>query len=291
MLSILIPVYNYDVTVLVNELHKQAVELSIDFEIICLNDSSKSKNPFVSLEHFQWIENETNLGRSRTRNKLMSMAKYPSLLFLDADMRVFIPEFLKRYVDASLETSVVCGGISYGYEKPEFSKRLRWNYGRQKEVKSLKSRQESPYSSFMTGVFLIKKELLERLPFDESLISYGHEDTLLGKELLEQAADIKHIDNRCIHDGLESNEVFISKTKEGLKSLNILYGAGKMNRNYSSVIRLYENLNTLRLLRSVISMTQLLEKLFFRSMISKGRHIWLFQLCKLRWFTELQRSI
>ena len=43
MLSILIPTYNYDITHLVYELHKQASEAEIDFEIICLDDGSKSE--------------------------------------------------------------------------------------------------------------------------------------------------------------------------------------------------------------------------------------------------------
>ena len=43
MLSILIPVYNYNVVPLVLELHKQCLECEIDFEILCQDDASNSE--------------------------------------------------------------------------------------------------------------------------------------------------------------------------------------------------------------------------------------------------------
>ena len=56
MLSILIPVYNYNVVPLVLELHKQCLECEIDFEIFCQDDESNSdlntKNEIInSLEN------------------------------------------------------------------------------------------------------------------------------------------------------------------------------------------------------------------------------------------------
>ncbi len=40
MLSILIPVYNFDVRKLVHQLHEQGLLLEIPFEIICVDDAS-----------------------------------------------------------------------------------------------------------------------------------------------------------------------------------------------------------------------------------------------------------
>ena len=76
MLSILIPVYEYEVSLMVKEVHRQASSLGIDFEIICLNDASFSKNPTSELSNFKWIENKTNLGRAKSRNKLVSAAMH-----------------------------------------------------------------------------------------------------------------------------------------------------------------------------------------------------------------------
>ena len=41
MLSILIPTYNYDITKLVTDLHQQATDLEIVFEIIVMEDGSE----------------------------------------------------------------------------------------------------------------------------------------------------------------------------------------------------------------------------------------------------------
>jgi glycosyltransferase involved in cell wall biosynthesis len=40
MLSILIPIYNYNAYPLVKELHSQCLEATIDFEIFCIDDAS-----------------------------------------------------------------------------------------------------------------------------------------------------------------------------------------------------------------------------------------------------------
>ena len=42
MLSVLIPTYNYNAFELVNELHKQLLKSEVLFEIICIDDGSKS---------------------------------------------------------------------------------------------------------------------------------------------------------------------------------------------------------------------------------------------------------
>ena len=41
MLSILIPIYNFDVQELVQKLHQQASLLAIAFEIVCVDDGSQ----------------------------------------------------------------------------------------------------------------------------------------------------------------------------------------------------------------------------------------------------------
>ena len=136
MLSILIPVYNTDVTDLVSELHLQATAQECPFEIICLNDASSSTNPLPELSHFKWLENDKNLGRASSRNRLVSESSFELLLFLDADMRVATPNFISNYISASGKAPVVCGGIVYETEKPEENYRLRWNYGKKAEERS-----------------------------------------------------------------------------------------------------------------------------------------------------------
>ena len=81
MLSVLIPVFNYDVTQLVNELHKQLVVSGIDFEIKIFDDGSKSNINKKSLElnrlkNVQFKELPKNVGLSNNRNYLASSSQY-----------------------------------------------------------------------------------------------------------------------------------------------------------------------------------------------------------------------
>ena len=88
MISILIPIYNVDVTELVNELNQQANSLSSEIEIICIDDCSsnnevKSNNQNLkNLEIVSYTELSKNIGRGAIRMKLAESAKYKTLLFL-----------------------------------------------------------------------------------------------------------------------------------------------------------------------------------------------------------------
>jgi glycosyltransferase involved in cell wall biosynthesis len=225
MLSICIPTYNYDVRPLVNSLHLQAQMLSVPFEILIADDASPNhliKQQNRELGHLagvRIVELEQNEGRSRIRNRLAEMAQFEWLLFLDCDTMPCNELFVKRYVEARLKWPVVVGGIAYRSHLDDETHRLRWTYGHQRESKPANQRSAQPYQSFMTGNFMISKELLNELKFDESITRYGHEDTLMGLQLKKRDVAIGHIDNPAFHDGLESNEVFLDKTRAGIENL------------------------------------------------------------------------
>ena len=89
MLSILIPIYNYDVTQLVTQLHQQATATHQPFEIITIEDGSVkhiAENDLLrDLPNVTHIVREKNIGRSAIRNQLADMAQYDYLLFIDCD--------------------------------------------------------------------------------------------------------------------------------------------------------------------------------------------------------------
>ena len=71
--SILIPVFNFDVSHLLKELYKQSKAIGSDFEILIFDDCSSSEYHLsdVDLEAFPEVNYrllKTNLGRSRIRN-------------------------------------------------------------------------------------------------------------------------------------------------------------------------------------------------------------------------------
>ena len=93
MISILIPIYNFAVKELVSELSRQAQELNLDFEILCIDDNSKSKyiklnKDIEKIYGVNYKLNKKNIGRSAIRNVLTKQSKYDYLLFLDCDVQI-----------------------------------------------------------------------------------------------------------------------------------------------------------------------------------------------------------
>src|SRR5690554_3680708 len=99
MISILILTYNYNVYALVQQLHRQAIDLKLDFEIRVYDDCSP--NPVIENEKINQLANASfkilnkNIGRSAIRNLLGKDANYQNLLFLDADTQVIKTDFLQ----------------------------------------------------------------------------------------------------------------------------------------------------------------------------------------------------
>ena len=257
MISILIPVYNFNITDLVKELHKQALGASVPFEIIVLDDCSsellRDQNKDVSkLYGVKFQELDKNIGRARIRNKLAAMAGYASLLFMDCDSEVPSDHFIEKYLPFCNKEVVVCGGRTYRPEPPdEPDFLLRWSYGIHREQIAVAERNRDPYHSFMTNNFLISKSILSQILFDESIVQYGHEDTLFGIELKKKGIQVIHIQNPLVHIGLEMSQEFMRKTREGIENLYMLVKNGRIDNNDIQDIRLLKAYNLLKKYRLV----------------------------------------
>ena len=233
MLSILIPVYNYDVRALVEDLNHQAHEAQVPYEIIVVDDNSddnfKRKNGnFETLKRVRFESLKRNIGRSQIRNYLVKKATYDWLLFLDCDSAFPNSNFIKNYIAALEKGQVIVGGRIYNPAPPEdLEYYFHWKYGTRREVKMASERAINPYLGFMTNNFVIKKDVFQVIEFDPTLKQYGHEDTLFGQQLKAQKISIAHIDNPAIHTGLEQTNVFIQKSKLAIDNLLKINASGK----------------------------------------------------------------
>jgi glycosyltransferase involved in cell wall biosynthesis len=228
VISILIPIFNYDIRSLVVRLQHQAEKALVPYEIICLDDCSdfeifRLNDEIKKLRHVKHSRLSENVGRSAIRNRLAEMANFDYLLFMDCDTMPETEIFVFNYVANLKENTVLYGGRSYSPEKP-FDKSLyfHWYYGSKREVKSLVQRKEFPHRSFMTNNFVIPKALILEIRFDENLKQYGHEDTLFGLELKKKGVDILHLDNPLRHVGLEPAEQFLKKSEQAVENLLII---------------------------------------------------------------------
>ncbi|MEI6753006.1 MAG: glycosyltransferase [Paludibacter sp.] len=252
MLSILIPTYNYNITRLVTELQRQAMEQYVDFELIVMEDGSGKwllENAEINkLEFCRHIILDKNIGRSAIRNKLADEAKFEHLLFMDCDAEVCSSDFLTKYLAFCNEDCIVIGGTTYSPNEnnPEFSLRLK--YGRNREARSANERGKNNFATFN---FLISKSIFNKIRFDESIRGYGHEDMLFGHELHLQGYEFIQIDNPLIHKGLDDNRTFIQKTEEATRNLWLLQLSGNYPflTDESKLLKSFSKIRSLRLIR------------------------------------------
>ena len=273
MLSVLIPTYYYDASHLVRDLHEQAVAAGIDFEILLLINGSDAQSvdnhrSLDTLQGVKILELPTMAARSVARNFLAGQAKYDYLLFIDCDSEVVDNLFLERYLShCQGDKTVVCGGTAYKKQKPSADSYLRWAYGVRAEEKSASIRNLKPNAKFSTFNFLITKELFLTIRFNELLKNYGHEDTIFGLELKERGVSIVHIDNPLYHLGIDTNKLYLQKTRQGVQNLKILL---EKYPNHQELI------NNIRLLRYYDVLEKTYTSIFFWGLYSFFKRLMLF---------------
>jgi hypothetical protein len=293
MLSILIPIYNYNIYPLVLELHGQCVECKIDFEILCLDDGSnqiKSENQHVSaLENCRLEIVEKNIGRSGIRNLLAKKAKFANLLFLDADTFPERKDFIQNYVfQINNDEKVVFGGIEYQKEKPADDQLLRWFYGNARESLSVIKRNTNPNLHALTSNILIKKKVFYTNKFDSSITKYGYEDLVFLSALKKKGILVKHIDNPTYHLGLETSQQFLDKTKIALENLKILAETKSLGSSESKIIRTYIFLKKLYLVDVIAFLFKNGDMKIENILLSKKPSLLLFDLYKLGYYCGIK---
>ena len=245
MISICIPTYNYNVEKLVSDLSQQCIEASIDFEIIVLEDGSDENHvaenkPIENIAGVKHIVNAENCGRSITRNHLADMALGEKIIFIDCDSEIPDKQYISRYL-ANSNYDVICGGTTYQETQysPEIS--LRYTFGTKVEKSTADKRNQAPYSAFTTNNMMVSKKVFEKIRFCEALRKYGHEDSLFGFDLQKNNIAILHIDNPVIHIGIESNEIFLAKTRAGIENLVAMRKMEEISPDFFNHIRLYRH--------------------------------------------------
>lgn len=240
MISVLIPFYNWDITLLVDDVLVSAKHLgNSSIEIIVCDDCSseliyieKIRRKFDGQIRIE--RNEKNLGRSRTRNKLIEFAKGRDIIFIDGDSRLYAPEsYLTRYVLALQEHELVIGGTKYEIDVPaDRQLRLHWNYGRRRESKTASERNKAPERYFFTNNFACRRALFDIRLFDEEITNYGYEDTDWSHYMNSKGVSVHHIDNYVMHKGLNSRQKFLNNADSAIQTLASWYELDKASSVY-----------------------------------------------------------
>ena len=293
MLSILIPIYNFDVRQLVADLVAQCEETGQPYEVVCFDDLSKKSyrkiNSEVKCNTVKYFELEKNLGRSAIRNALGKTAKYPYLLFMDCDSKVLRKDFIKTYLSHLEPNALLYGGRCYSPIPPKNQQEFfHWKYGSEREQATITQRNRHPWHSFMTNNFLIPANIFEKINFDETLKQYGHEDTLFGLELAKEKTDIKHLDNPLEHIGLESTDVFLNKTEQGLENLYALWKKGTPIE--TKLLNYFIKIKQWYLIFLITFIFKLIKPLLIKQLKSNNPSLLFFDFYKLGYLCSLENT-
>jgi len=291
-ISILIPTFNDCSLNLVQELSRQSQSINsgINIEIIVADDGSNNdeiikRNRFInSIDKSRYIERKINSGRSAIKNFLVNEAKYDWLLFIDGDMSINKHDFLKTYI-----SNVTCDVVYGGYILQKYNNDLRGNLRYKYEFKSQPyhttiKRKKNPYKDFHTSNFMVKKSIMQEIPFDEKFRQYGYEDVFWGKQLQMKNYKINHIDNPVVFNTFEDNDSFIRKTDEGIRTL---YTHRKDLNNYSRIIDCYNYLQKLHMNNFVVLIFNILNKIIKRNLLGTNPSLFLFKLYRLGYYCKL----
>jgi hypothetical protein len=292
MLSILIPIYNYNVLPLATELYRQCTENNIAFEILCQDDASGSahnaENEKVNaLPNCSFISLKENIAHRENRNSLAGQARYEHLLFIDGDSIIIKPDYIQNYILDLQGFEIVYGGRLHPQKCPSESRQLRWKYGRFIEDKPTSERKKAPYQSLLFNNTVIRKDCFDKVKFDRNMKKYGHDDTQLSYQLSLLHAKIRHIENPVEHGDIDTNAVYVAKTRSSLENLKSLYDEHKIDPSFIKLLKLYQFLKKSGAIVAVKLFFALFNKPLYRNLVSGNASMFLFNVYRIGYLCSL----
>lgn len=296
MISVLIPVFNRNLVELVQNIHRQVDSLDKEMEIVVMDDCSTDQqlkkincDALNALPFVRHIQLPSNIGRNLIRQQLASVAKYDTLIFIDADSSFPDDQWLNRYLTANDGKSIVTGGRMY--RDTLTNQLLHVHYGRKREQRTASYRAHHPYRSFIACNFLILKEQLAGLLFDPHLHGYCHEDTFMGLQFEKMNIPVLHINNPVYHDGIDADDVFMNKQAEAIENLYYLDNTYRYQFNFLNgvkLIRVYGRLANNLAGKFVLNQLAARETLLKKKVFQKKSLFWL-DCWKLAKYHQLSR--
>ena len=295
MISVLIPLYNYNIQPLIDNLQKQLEGIKSDWEILISDDASDSKFRLQNLAYIQKLnesnillfQHKINVGNGPNRNYLIDKANFDWLLFLDADVLPVTNNFISVYIHEmkTTEQDIIAGNIFYDNNNP-LPHLLRWKYGKKKEQVSFLKRKKHPILNVRGANFAIKKLVAQNLNFPILRAKYGLVDTRFFLQF--KPNQIYVIENPVYHLGIEENTVYLQKTRQAVT--NALY-LMKNDYELSKMITLISKYKKIRVFNKVLSyLYTLIHKPLETNLLSTTPSVTLFQLYKILYISHLDTS-
>jgi glycosyltransferase involved in cell wall biosynthesis len=235
VVSVLIPVYNWNLSRLARALQTEIESAQLDdqIEIVVADDCStdaelraanKALFGAAPAAGTRYLELDRNLGRAAVRNFLAAQSSGQFLLFLDSDVAPDNADFLRRYLEHARANAwdVVCGGISYaqrvlndrGYDFYVYM-------SSRAALHPVAIRNRLPWRWIFTSNIMIRRRALEATVFDERFTGYGYEDIEWGIRLA-RAFRVLHIENPVSHLGLLDQRSLLEKMRASIPNYRLL---------------------------------------------------------------------
>lgn len=292
-LSIIIPVYNYDCYDLVRTLHTQLTDNGMTFEIIVAEDGSREEEALQSnrriaeLTHCRYIPRKENVGRAHVCNFMLSESTGQWILIMDADAVVPDDTYISNYQKAfdEYDVDVLHGGLYHSEKYFKEGTELRWTYERAADRhRGTDELNINPFKSFSTFNVAIRRSLFASIGFDENCKEYGYEDALLGINLKEKGATIRHIHNPLIHVGLDSNAAYLQKVETSLRTLRAI--RDKFN-GQTTLLKAYTSLKSYHMAWLPLLLYKLFKPLMRRNLLGRKPNLKVLALYKLGYYISL----
>ena len=198
----------------------RAVRLTpVQVTILIVDDASEDKTaslvrgweieyPFIKL-----ITNRINVGRSGARNAGIRAGKSPWVFMLDVDCMPVHPDFLRRFIDASNDSTIL-----YSSQIAAIGENFWAQYSQKVYERRRIQYEKSSAIEFTSACFACRREALVRIGlFSEEYRKYGFEDRDLFvrlSEKYESSTFIMDFDN-CFYHAVEDNpQVLLRKMFE-----------------------------------------------------------------------------
>lgn len=290
MISICIPVYNYDVNPIIHQLLQQC-ELLPEFTEILIYDDASPVNVTLDRAHplIGLHRGEENVGSVGSRAFLAAQASNNWALFIDADVAFPTGLFLKNYLNIiNKKTLIYYGGVLYQEKKPKSDEILRWKYGREREIRKPLN-QEQFYSYFVSCHFMIQRNLALELFKIDKIGGYGM-DIYLSFYMRNEQIPILYFNNPVIHLGLESNTAYLKKSLEGIETTFNAERRGLIPNDFRPVQRVYLKIKKVRLLTLFMSVLKFYQKRLEKNVLSHRPKLIYLDLLKLYRYSILKQA-
>lgn len=224
-IAIVTPVYKNDPSPLLNAIANELrnADYKNKIELVLVDDGSKMpelseliKTRLLSMPVSALsLEFTQNQGRSSARNALIENSIAPYLLFLDSDMLPDCPNFIFKWLEFIERTkpTIAYGGFSMlqASKEPKFA--LARELASRIDCLNALERNERGSVAVATSNLLVRRDIMEEVPFDNGFVGWGWEDVDWALRANAAKYAVVHYENAATHLGIDEAELILHKFK------------------------------------------------------------------------------